>query len=154
MLGLQSQLLNEAAAQAMQSDLPEILSFQLKVIDLDVRLAQIAYAQLYLTTPIRGWVTAVFKEVGESVAAGEAVMRIECPDEVLLVGLVRHKDPLQIKMNVQVVVHEVYETGGEAILSGQLVAVRGHDSSNDEWEIVVRARNKNITIAWPDGIEQ
>jgi len=36
-----------------------------------------------------------------------------------------------------------FESGEPARLEGPIVSIRGHDADNDEWEIVIRANNKD-----------
>jgi biotin carboxyl carrier protein len=150
-LNLQDQTITQAIVNAQVPDLGSILDAELSAIDGEVRKAQIAYALLYLTAPISGRVTAVFKEVGESVAVGEPVMRVEAQDDILLVGLVQYRAPLIVGTPVTVLAKEVFEDGGRATIQGNVVAVRGHDANNDEWDVMISARNTGTPVTMPDG---
>lgn len=149
-LDLQDQLLSQSVVNAQVPDLGDILDGELQVIDGEVRKAQLAFAFLYLTAPIAGVVTAVFKDVGELVAVGEPVMRIEGQDDILLVGLIQYRAPLTIGTPVTVTATEVFEDGGKASLAGRVVAVRGHDANNDEWDVMIQARNTGTPVTMPD----
>jgi hypothetical protein len=154
LLSIQDQLLAQTVANAQVPDLGSILDGELQTIDYELRKAQIAFALLYLTPPIAGRVTAIFKGVGESVAVGEPVMRVEGEDQVFLVGLVQYRSPLTVGMKATVVATEVFEEGGKATIQGTVVAVRGHDSNNDEWDVMISAANTGTQVTLPNGTKQ
>ena len=59
-------------------------------------------------------------------------------------GVVNHRSPLFVGMDVTLRIANPFENQGAVPpieMRGKLVAVRGHSSDNDEWEIVVRADN-------------
>ena len=56
------------------------------VLDLDVRRLQLAYISTFLTCPIAGTIVGIYKDLGDTVAAGEAIMRVEDDTEILIVG--------------------------------------------------------------------
>jgi multidrug efflux pump subunit AcrA (membrane-fusion protein) len=150
-LNFQDQLIAQTVVNAQVPDLADILDNELKAIDIEVRKAQIAFAYLFLTSPIAGRVTAIFKDVGESVGIGEPVMRIEGQDEILLVGLVQYRAPLLINTSVKITAKEVFEDGGQATIQGNIVAIRGHDANNDEWDVMILAQNTGTNVTMPHG---
>jgi hypothetical protein len=150
-LNLQDQLLAQTVINAQVPDLGSILDNELIAIDIDVRKSQIAFAYLFLTSPIAGRVTAIFKDVGESVGVGEPVMRIEAQDEILLVGLIQYRAPLVINTQVTITAKDVFEDGGQATIQGDIVAIRGHDANNDEWDVMIRAQNTGTNVTMPNG---
>ena len=150
-IGLDDQRISATLPTLVTPDLKSILDLQFDIINREVTRAQLQFANLYLTSPISGWVTAIFKGPGEVVATGEPVLRIENPDEIFLIGLVKCRSLLSINDKVKIVVRELLEEDGRAELSGVIVAVRGHNSINDDWELTIRASNKDIVIQMKDG---
>lgn len=128
-------------------DMEAILDRELETIDWEVRKAQIRYAQTFLVPPIAGVVTAIYKDIGESVQPGEPVLRIENDDKVLLVGIVQHRGILRVGSNMRLRTGNLYEGGASGSpkveLSGPIVAVRGHDADDDEWDVIVECENSN-----------
>lgn len=121
----------------------QIWSNELSRIDLEVRKLQLNFTHTYLTSPIDGIVTAIYKDVGEGVQPGNPVLRVENADVVLLVGIVLHRGPLQVDPTIPVVLEtaDLYEAGKKLRIDGRLVAVRGHDAGSDEWDVVIECDN-------------
>jgi hypothetical protein len=150
-LNLQDQVLVQTIANAQVPDLGSILDNELAVLDADLRKAQIAFALLFLTPPISGRITAIFKDVGESVAVGEPVMRIEGEDDILLVGVIQYRSAVTVGTSVTITAGEIFEGGGTATIPSRVVAVRGHDANNDEWDVMLAASNRGMNVTMPAG---
>jgi len=86
-------------------------------------------------------VTAIYKDIGESVQAGEPVARIENDDTLLLVARVLSRQVLKIQAVATITTGDLFGAGQNLTLTGPIVAVRGHDAQNDEWDIVIRCPN-------------
>lgn len=111
------------------------------VTRLDVKKRQFAYLDTFLLAPFAGTITAVYKDVGEYVQAGEPVLRIENDDRLRLVGLVQFKGLVSLGDQVALKVKNVFEGGDELQVIGHVVSVRGHDADDDEWDLVIDVDN-------------
>jgi multidrug efflux pump subunit AcrA (membrane-fusion protein) len=118
----------------------------LLAIDLDVKRLQVAYIDTLLISPIDGVVTGVFRNVGDGVRAGQAVVRVENDIEILLVGTVKFRGLLRIGQTVSVTT-QVFGSDQSLSISGQVAAVRGHDSEDELWDVIVRCNNRDDTGA-------
>jgi biotin carboxyl carrier protein len=123
--------------------LDRIFANELASADLGVKQLQIAYVNTILLSPIIGTVTGIYKNVGERVKAGEPVVRIENNSVVYLVGTLVYGGPMPITTsgpgsNVAVTTSLM---GAQVTVTGSVVAVRGHKSEEDEWEVVVKVNN-------------
>ena len=118
-----------------------ILARELESIDLEIRALQVNFAHTYLMPPIDGIVTAIYKDVGESVEPGEPVIRIENDFFVMLFGRIQFKEPLWPGREITVNIGSVFETTKNQPLECRIVSVRGHESDDDEWEVILEAKN-------------
>lgn len=146
-LDLQDQRLSHTLFAMQVPYMKTLLENELAMLDQEVRQLQLNYVHSFLTSPIGGLVTAVFKDEGESVVAGEPVIRVEDDSEILLVGVINHRAPLVVGMVAKIKIKNPYENQGAVPpieLEGKLVAVRGHSADNDEWEVIIRANNTVI----------
>lgn len=141
--GAKQDLAEHRASEARFQNLEKLLTIEEQVSYLAVRQRQLEYLETYLTPPINGVVTAVYKDVGEAVRPGEPVLRVENDDRLLLVGLVQHRGGLQIGQGVSIRASNIYESGDIMDLVGRIVAVRGHDADDDEWDLIVEVDNAN-----------
>lgn len=143
-LDLQDELLTHRIFARRIPDMKRIMTAQLRAVDAQVAQAQIRFMQSFLVSPIAGVVTAVYKDIGESVQPGEPVIRIENDERILLVGLLQYRNVLQLGQKLRISSSALYETQGSAItLPGEIVAVRGHDSDDDEWDVVIECANRD-----------
>ena len=126
-------------------DLERILLKELSALDSEVQKVQTEFSHTFLLPPFPGRITAKFKDVGESVRAGEPVLRVEDDQEVYLVGRFIYSALLKVGDPVVVTVNDLYESGVKEQFSGNVVAVRGHDSDNDEWEALLRCPNPFVS---------
>jgi HlyD family secretion protein len=110
---------------------------------LEVRKRQLALLDSYLLPPFDGIITAIYKDIGEYVQAGEPVMRVENDDKLLLVGFIQCKALVTIGMRVNFKVNNIFESGEMLSMTGHVVAVRGHDSDDDEWDVAIEVDNEH-----------
>jgi hypothetical protein len=104
-------------------------------MDGDVCRLQVAFLNTILLSPIDGVVTGIYKNPGEWVNPGEAVVRVENNKSCLLVGRVVYRGRIVIGSTVTVNT-KLFDAAGSTKVGGKVVAARGHDD-DDEWEIVV-----------------
>jgi HlyD family secretion protein len=127
-------------------DLTEIWNNELAGLDQEVRKYQISLIRTFLLPPFKGVVTAVYKDVGESVEAGEPVLRIEDDEKLLLVGLINHRGSLRIGDKAKIKTDNLFESGKELVLDNfEVVSIRGHNSDNDVWDIILQGNNAKDT---------
>lgn len=146
-LGLQDEMLIHKPLSFQAADMEQIIAKELEVIDWEVRKAQIRFAQTFLTSPLKGVVTAIYKDVGEAVQPGEPVVRIENDDELLVVGIVHYRGLITTANRVRLTLNNLYEKAGQSkTVEGPVVSVRGHDSDDDEWDIIFRCNNSDHAL--------
>jgi biotin carboxyl carrier protein len=113
----------------------------------DVRKIQLSYIDTFLVAPFDGVITAVFRNVGDFVTAGQPVLRLENDQTVYLVGqikcrgLIRLGDPAHISTTLFGIPGEA-----EAEIDGTVCAIRGHEPIDEQWNVVIRCNNET-----PDG---
>lgn len=117
-----------------------VFANELRTIDQSIRKLQSAYIDTFLVTPTPGVVTGVFREQGDYVRAGEPVVRVENDALVILVGTVKFRGIVRVGNAVTV---STTLAGGTAptTLSGEVIAVRGHDAVSEQWELLVLCDN-------------
>jgi hypothetical protein len=113
------------------------------VFDLEVRKLQLSYAQSYLVSPVSGMVTAIHKDIGESVKPGEPVLRIENDEVIHAVGKINYRGLLKVGQEVTIETDNLYESGEPFKWKGRLVGVRGDEADDDEWQVVIEITDKN-----------
>jgi hypothetical protein len=115
---------------------------ELGAIDRSIRKLQAAYIDTFLFAPFSGTVTGVFKGPGDYVRAGEPVLRVEGPEFVYLVGTVKYRGMLRIGTKLEVST-TLFEVAGAApvTVAGEVVAVRGHDSVSEQWDLLIFCQN-------------
>ncbi|MBL8130053.1 MAG: HlyD family secretion protein [Chloroflexia bacterium] len=115
-------------------------------IDRSIQKLQSAYIDTFLFSPFDGIVTGVFHGQGDYVRAGEPVLRVESDEMVYLVGTVKYRGMLRIGDTLKVST-TLFEAAGAAqtSVSGEVVAVRGHDSVSEQWDLLIRCGNRTAT---------
>lgn len=141
MVALLPELLRQQTTELKLADISTILSSELNAMDLEVRNLQLNFVHTYLAAPLDGIVTGVFKDVGETVEPGEPVIRIENDTTIFVVGRVQHQGPLWVNRQVAIDLKSIFDDGTSLQISGPIVAIRGHENDNDEWEIIFRCQN-------------
>lgn len=140
----QVSLIDETFSQFMLGQnlplLDRVFTNELRAIDLDVKRLQIGYLNTILMSPMDGVVTGVFKNLGDCVKAGEPVIRVENTSEVFLVGTLIFRGLVTVGSKVSITTR-IFDSPAEVTVSGTVVSVRGHDSADDEWNVLVRCPN-------------
>lgn len=122
------------------------LSAELAALDQGIRTLQLNYVHTFLTPPIDGLITAIYKDVGESVEPGEPVMRVENDATVMFVGKIQFRGALWPGRPVQIELASIFEDEGNNVtLNGKILSIRGHSADNDEWDIIAEAPNPIVS---------
>jgi hypothetical protein len=145
-LDLQDEIFAHSVMSYRVPEVSKIFEKELEVIDLEIRKIQLQYFQTFLLPPISGIITAIYKDEGEAVQPGEAVIRIENDEELLLIALVACPFGLKIGMDIRIQTANVFESNDRLTLDGRIVSVRGHDPNDNEWDIIVEAKNNGLPI--------
>jgi hypothetical protein len=145
-LNIQDEMFLHETFSFKVSHMEDIMKKELQVLNQEIAKAQHRFIQTFLFSPISGIVTAVYKDVGESVQPGEPVIRVENDDELLIVGLIQHRGLLTVGQTAQISTTNVYESFKPLNITGKIVAVRGHDSDDDEWDVIIRCSNGNKQV--------
>ncbi|OMH34853.1 HlyD family efflux transporter periplasmic adaptor subunit [Tersicoccus sp. Bi-70] len=120
--------------------LETIFANELASLDNDVYQLQVALLRSFLTSPVAGVVTGVYKNPGEPVDAGEPVLRVEDHRRVRLVGSLVHHGPVALGAAATVVTTLSGAAGPVTTMTGTVVAARG-TGDGARWEVVVDAPN-------------
>jgi biotin carboxyl carrier protein len=140
----QISLIDQQFAQFMATQnlpyLAQVFKNELQNIDSDVFRLQIAYLNSVLMSPIAGTVTGVYKHPGDSVRAGEPVLRIEDNGTIFLMATVVYRGPIAIGSTVTVQTKLFGASPLPAPLTGSVVSVRGH-RDDDTWDLIVKCNN-------------
>ena len=115
---------------------------ELRTIDLEIRQLQLNFIHTFLVSPMSGVITGIYKDLGENVQTGEAVLQVENDDEVLVVGRVNFRGRMELGSKVTITTNNAFESGQPVELKGTLVAVRGHDADDDEYDVIFRCDNR------------
>ncbi|RUU33679.1 HlyD family secretion protein [Mesorhizobium sp. M6A.T.Ce.TU.002.03.1.1] len=137
------ELIKQELASFRLAHIERIMANELEAIDLEIRALQLNLAHTYLLSPFDGVVTALYKDVGESIEAGEPVLRIENDAVLLLVGQLQAAGMVRLGAAVTIAFEEA-ETGVQRQLPGTVVSVRGHEADDDEWDIIVQTANPQM----------
>jgi hypothetical protein len=141
LLRAQISLMDQQFAQYMYGqnlpNLEQVFANELQSIDLDVKRLQVAYLDTLLMSPISGVVTAVFKNLGERVRAGEPVVRVEDNSTVILVATLIFRGLLSVGMTVTVQSPLFDASAPQATINGSIVAVRGYRGEDYKWEVLI-----------------
>jgi biotin carboxyl carrier protein len=121
----------------------DLLSTQLRAMDQDIRQLQIAYLDTIMIAPFPGIVTGVFQNVGDFVRAGQPVLRVENDETVYLVGTIKCRG--LVRLNSKVIVKTTLfdaPEGSPTEISGTVSSVRGHDSVDEQWDVLILCQNR------------
>jgi hypothetical protein len=141
---LKEEMQNRTVLQKLPTMAASLLA-ELKAIDLGVRSLQLNYVHTFLTAPLNGRITAIYKDVGENVEPGEPVLRIENDSTVFFVGKLRWRAPLWPGKAMKVKLKSIFEQEGfDKTIDAKVLSVRGHSADNDEWDIVAEAANPEV----------
>jgi acetyl/propionyl-CoA carboxylase alpha subunit len=146
-LELQDELLKHQIISKKVENMKRIMENELKLLELDINRLQHAFLQTLLISPIDGMITAVYKDPGDYVNPGEPVVRVENDKELLIVGFIQCRELLKVKRKVtlKTIMFENFEQE-EKIIHGEIVAIRGHDADDDEWDVIIHCKNDDRKI--------
>ena len=144
---LQDELLKHQIFSKKVENMKRIMENELKLLDLDINRLQHAFLKTLLISPIDGVITAVYKDPGDYVNPGEPVVRVENDRELLIVGFVQCRELLQVNRQVKLTT-TMFENleGMEKTIDGKIVAIRGHDADDDEWDVIIHCKNDGKKI--------
>ncbi len=116
--------------------------FERSLTGSEVRKTQVAYVDTFLLPPFSGLVTAVFRGVGDYVAPGQPVLRLEDDSAVYLVGTIKCRALLRIGDGVTVTTTLFGQPGAVDVeIEGMVRAVRGHNAIDEQWDVLIRCDN-------------
>ena len=139
-LDIQDELLKHQLISIKVHNLTQVMSNELRLLELEITKLQNALLQTLLISPFSGLITAIYKDVGETVGAGEPILRIENDEELLVVGFIQYRGSLRLQQQVTLAT-KIFETNETKELPGRLVAIRGHDADDDEWDVIIHCSN-------------
>ena len=121
-------------------DLEKIWQHDLSILSSEVNKAQTALINTFLFVPFDGEITGIYKNPGEAVRAGESVLRIEDNTDIYLVGIVQHSGLLKVSDDKNVSL-SITLNGNSQDLKGRIVSIRGHESDDDMWDVILKFDN-------------
>jgi pyruvate/2-oxoglutarate dehydrogenase complex dihydrolipoamide acyltransferase (E2) component len=95
-----------------------------------------------LLSPIDGVVTGVFVDAGDSVRAGEVLVRVENNLKVLLDTTLVYRGSVAVGDTVAVQTDLFSKAANSVTISGTVVAARG-EADDDRWKLVVSCDNRD-----------
>ncbi|MEN4466814.1 HlyD family efflux transporter periplasmic adaptor subunit [Mycolicibacterium conceptionense] len=112
---------------------------ELNSIDRQIKKLQVAYIDTILVAPFDGVVTGVFRSKGDYVTAGQPVVRVENDSSIYLVGTIKYRGLLRVGSQIKVST-TLFDTpaGAATEMEGAVCAVRGHDSIDEQWDIIIK----------------
>jgi biotin carboxyl carrier protein len=140
----QISLIDQQFAQFMAGqnlpNLAQVFQNELNSIDGDIYRLQIGFLNTILMSPFAGTVTGIYKNPGDSVRAGEPVIRVENNQTVHLMAMLVYRGPMVIGSSVSVQT-KLFDAAGPAItLTGNVVAAHGQ-AADDHWSAVIQCNN-------------
>lgn len=135
---------NDSMLKIRAREIGEILQTQEDLAKNEIRKVQVALSQSFLVPPFTGLITTVYKEHGEYVKAGEPVLRLENSGTVLLLGVIQYRGLLSIGGKVTIIASNLAEGGLNVFIPGTIVSIRGHNSDDDEWDVIISASNTGL----------
>jgi len=117
--------------------LQSVLEREFRALEAEVLRSQGRLLATFLLCPFEGQVTAVYKDVGEYVQAGEPVARVENDRKLVLFGHVLYRGAVKVGNPVVVNCKNIYQSGNSFTANGTVVSVRGHSADDDEWELLI-----------------
>lgn len=138
LVNLRPQYLNAVRMMEMCKNGSETFANELKSIDRQIKKLQVSYIDTVLVSPFDGVVTGVFRSNGDYVAAGQPVVRVENDTSVYLVGTIKYRGLLRVNSQIKVTTTLFDSPGGtETEMEGTVRAVRGHDSVDEQWDVII-----------------
>ncbi|WP_172125271.1 HlyD family efflux transporter periplasmic adaptor subunit [Devosia sp. 919] len=135
-----------AAYRLVSLNTHENVLFQRAMTASEVRKIQLAYVDTFLMAPFDGVITAVFHNVGDFVAVGQPVVRLENDRTVFLVGTIKCRGLVRIGYNAELTTQLFGEPGAPpVVINGVVSAIRGHDPADEQWNVIIRCDNQGPT---------
>jgi hypothetical protein len=139
---LMTEIMTDELYAVRVAHLEAIWKNELNALDQEVEKFQTSFIHTFLLPPFSGVVTAVYKDVGENVQAGEPVIRMEDNSKILLVGIINYRGVLRLGDVVKIRTGDLFEDGEVLdIPDAKIVSIRGHDSDNDFWDLIFQCDN-------------
>jgi hypothetical protein len=140
-LDLQDEWLKNKLMSLKVPNISDIMKNELQLLNLDIIKLIHGYLQTVLIPPFKGKVTAIYKDLGETVASGEPVIRIENDNEFFIVGFIQYRGLLRLEQKVKLIT-KIFETADDEEITGKIKSIRGHEMDDDEWDIIIRCKNE------------
>lgn len=141
---IQSVVVQEEARNAINAlgvgSIEDSLRRELELVELEVLKNQVKVLNTFLVPTYSGIVTAIYKDVGEHVQAGEPVLRIENDRRLFLYGFVQLR-ALPATGQTVTIKSKIFEGTTEKTFTATIVSVRGHNTDDDEWELLLEMDN-------------
>lgn len=135
-----------AAYRLIKMNSPQNVLFAKAMTTADIRKIQLEYINTFLVPPFDGVVTAVFRGVGEFVAVGQPVLRLENDKTVYLVGHVKCRSLIRVGHVAHVTTTLFGDPAGTSVeINGTVCAVRGHEPVDEQWNVIIRCNNETPT---------
>ncbi len=124
---LLDEILAESTFGLTVPNLTQIWKNELRELDLEIRRLQVIFSETFLLPRVSGIITAQLRGSGDSVRAGEPVVRIENVDQIMLNGQVKVKGRLYLGQTCTVETSNVFGTDPAEKLSlpARIVSLRG-----------------------------
>ncbi|MDT8262661.1 HlyD family secretion protein [Roseomonas sp. DSM 102946] len=131
-----------AARRMVALHTPRNVDYERAMAAAEVRKIQVTYLDTFLLAPFSGVITGVFRNLGDFVAAGQPVMRLEDDTGVFLVGTIKCRGLISIGNTVKVTTTLFGAPGGVPVeIEGFVSAIRGHDAIDEQWNVLIRCDN-------------
>ena len=144
MVGILQETARHKTTAFSTPDIEAMLDSEMSAADSDIRTLQLNFTHTFLMPPVSGVITGIFKDVGETVEPGEPIMRIENDSTVLIVGRIQCRSPLWVGRRVELKLASVFEDDIDKSVPGKIIVIRGNESDNDEWDIIIEAENPEV----------
>lgn len=142
LLGVHQEHMRLQLAKSRVLNFERLAMTELRAVDQEIRGLQANFAHTFLFSPIAGTITAVYKDVGESVEVGEPVVRIEDPTELYAVGQIQYRGRLVLGQRVIISARALFEDPEhDREEKAEIVSIRGHETDDDEWDVILRFTN-------------
>jgi hypothetical protein len=140
-IGLRKERLDAFRLVKMNSS--ENVDYTAAMTAADIRKIQLNYIDTFLVAPFGGVVTAVFRNVGEFVNAGQPVLRLENDKTVYLVGQIKCRGLIRLGYTAHVTTTLFGEPAGTPVqIDGIVCAIRGHEPIDEQWNVIIRCNNE------------
>ncbi len=143
---LQGMVVQEETRNAINTlgvtSIEDSLRRELELIELEVLKNQVKVLNTFLVPSFSGIITVIYKDLGEHVQAGEPVVRIENDRRLFLHGFVQLRAAPAVGQSVTIK-SKVFEGTVERTFTATVVSVRGHNTDDDEWELLFEMDNAN-----------